>query len=120
MKIKVVRYRRLISHDRGYGHDAVEAEAQVDDGEEAEAAFDALKAWVHERLAKEEERSKLIYDLAQLRRDVEYAARDRDRLKRETEDFRKIARGNSDLHNLAIKAGRNDLALLLGDSEIPF
>jgi len=119
MKITTVRYRRLKSHQHGYGHDAIEAEAQVDEGESAEDALSGLKIWVQERLADGEERDRAYRKLEDIRLDVERYTRDRDRLKGECEEIRKIARGSDDLYELAKKAGREDLAALFND-EIPF
>lgn len=75
MKITTIRYRRLQSHDRGYGHDAVEAEAQIDEGEDADAALDTLKAWVLHRLEGVREVDRHIDSLQRLQGDVKSAER---------------------------------------------
>ena len=49
MTITQVTYRRLVTTGN-YSNEAVEATATVEDGESAEGALDALKAWVCERL----------------------------------------------------------------------
>ncbi len=50
MKTTHIRYRRLESHKGGYGHDAVELEAQLEAGDDPETAFLALRKQVLARL----------------------------------------------------------------------
>ncbi|MDB5552161.1 MAG: hypothetical protein JWL86_2145 [Rhizobium sp.] len=119
MKITTIRFRRLRSHDRGYGHDAVEAEAEVQLGETPDEAFSALKAWVDAKLTEEREIGRINGDLQSLRQQLEHETRDRDRLKKEAEEWRAIARSNADFLELARKAGRDDLIALIDDG-IPF
>ncbi|QTH19624.1 hypothetical protein HRJ34_14700 [Rhizorhabdus wittichii] len=119
MKITVVRYRRLQSHKHGYGHDAFEAEAQVDDGETAEEAVAALREWVDGQLAAAAKVLDLRDTVELLTHEVEVQTRTRDRLKSEAEEYRKITKAGTDLYNLAVQAGRSDLVDLFAD-EIPF
>lgn len=119
MKITTVRYRRLQSHDRGYGHDAVEAEAQVEAGESADEAFAALEAWVTAQLARKKEISLLFDTLQGLREQVRSEERSRDRVKAEAEEFRKVVKSSDRLYELAKANGLVEEAkLLFGD--VPF
>lgn len=101
MKITVVRFRRLQSHDRGYGHDAVEAEAQVEDGETPEEAIDTLKGWVAAQLSHLKKTSELTHSLTQLMTDVKYYEGSLARVQQQIEYNRKILREHDKLAELA-------------------
>lgn len=121
MKITSIRFRRLQSHDRGYGHDAVEAEATVSEGEAPEQAMADLKLWVMEQLGRVREVDKLVEAAQRLREDVTRYERDRDRLKKEVDVYRKVVRESDKLHALAKAAGLTEEAeMLFNADEIPF
>lgn len=46
LNITTVTYRRLKSDSYGYGHQMIEASADVGDGEDAKATLDQLRDWV--------------------------------------------------------------------------
>ncbi len=118
MRITAIRYRRLQSHERGYGHDAVEAEAQIDEHEDAEAALDELKVWVLHRLDGVREIDRHIETLQSLREQVVSHERERDRLGAEIKANRKIIAEHEDLAALARKEGIDAGNLI--DDGIPF
>jgi hypothetical protein len=120
MKITTVRYRRLQSHDRGYGHDAVEAEAQVDQGEDADAAFAALREWVLYRLGTIREVDQHLETLDRLRNAVQSEKRYLDGLKADVKRGREIIEKHEKLADLAREHGIEVEAANLIDDGIPF
>lgn len=118
MRITAIRYRRLQSHEFGYGHDAVEAEAQIDEGEDAETALDELKAWVQNKLNKSELTRKLSTDLNDLANEVRSLEATRDRLLGEIKANRKIIVEHESLAALAREKGIDAGNLI--DDGIPF
>ena len=119
MKITTVRYRRLQSHDRGYGHDAMEAEAEVQPGETADDAFAKLKEWVTVQLGHQREIGRLCDTLESLRDRVKAEERSRDRVKAEAEEYRKVLEQNDKLYELALANGLTEEANLLS-MPVPF
>lgn len=122
MKITTVRYRRLQSHDRGYGHDAVEAEAQVDEGEDAEVAFDAVKSWVLRRLETTREADHHIDQLQSLRERVTSESQRLERIRAEVKDGQEVIRKHEKLADLAREHGIeiDPVQLDVLDSSVPF
>lgn len=118
MKITTIRYRRLQSHDRGYGHDAVEAEAQIDEGEDAESALAELKVWVLHRLDGIREIDQHIETLDSLRYQVTDRQREYERLDAEVKKNRKIIAEHEQLATLAREKGIDAGDLI--DDGIPF
>ncbi len=119
MKIITVRFRRLESHKRGYGHDAVEAEAQVEPYETADEALTKLQVWVSARLRHEQEIDDRINDLERLRDNVAHYERRVAGLKEDIDRGRKIIAEHEKLHDLAREHGLDTEAGELGDG-IPF
>lgn len=119
MKITTVRFRRLESHKHGYGHDAVEAEAQVEPCETAEAAMEALQRWVLARLNNEQQISDDLRTLERLRYNVASYERRVAGLKEDIERGRKIIVEHEKLADLAREHGLDAEADGLGDG-IPF
>lgn len=120
MKITAIRYRRLKSQTVGYGHEAVEAEAQVEDGEAPDDALSALKAWVDRHVdaaLRHEYNARRAEELANRVAGLES---DRDRLRSEVERNREILRQHSKLADLARANGMGEQADLLNGEEIPF
>jgi hypothetical protein len=101
MKVTTVRYRRLQSHDRGYGHDAVEAEAQVEAHETAEEAFGALQAWVNGQLGMTREINSLSDTLIGLAEDVRRKERDLTRVAEQVKRGREVIAEHEALGALA-------------------
>ena len=122
MKITTVRYRRLQSHDRGYGHDAVEAEAQVEEHETADEAMGALQAWVGRCLGMTRQADDLAGRVVDLAREIRDKQHQRDLLAAEIKAANEVVEQYGRLgelaheHKLAIPT--SELALL-GDT-IPF
>ena len=105
MHITTIRYRRLQSHERGYGHDAVEAAAQIDAGEDPEAALAELKVWVLHRLDGIREIDRHCETLDSLRHQVVDREREKIRLDAEIKRNREIIAGHEKLAELARKEG---------------
>jgi hypothetical protein len=120
MKITVIRYRRLQSHEFGYGHDAVEAEAQIDEGEDAESALGELKLWVNQRLDGIREVDRHVRTLQTLREQVVSHENERDQLAREIKANRKVIAEHENLAALARENGIDVEAANLIDDGIPF
>ncbi|WP_380873644.1 hypothetical protein ACFB49_42890 [Sphingomonas sp. DBB INV C78] len=119
MKITTVRFRRLESHKHGYGHDAIEAEASVEDGETADEALSALQAWVLARLKQEAEISNHIWSLERLQDNVSSYERTLAGLKKDVERGRKVISDHEKLADLAREHGLDAQASQLGDG-VPF
>lgn len=119
MKITTIRYRRLESHKRGYGHDAVEAEAQLDEGEDAEAAMAELKVWVLHRLDGIREIDDHCETLNGIRNRLRDAEREQERLDREIKRKRELVSQFEKLGELAKERGI-DAGDLLTDDGVPF
>jgi len=120
VKITTVRYRRLQSHDRGYGHDAVEAEGQIEDGEDADAALDALKLWVLHRLDGIREIDHHIDTLQSLRGQVSSAERRLSGIKEDIETGRKIITEHEKLAEIAKREGLDAEGEQLFAVNLPF
>ena len=120
MKIKTVRYRRLQSHEHGYGHDAVEAEAAVEEGEDADAVMSDLREWVLRRLETVREIDHHIETLQRLRDRTSSEQRNLERLQAEVKRNRELLSNHAKLADLAREHGVEVEAANLIDDGIPF
>jgi hypothetical protein len=118
MRITTIRYRRLQSHERGYGHDAVEAEAQIDEDEDAESALAELKVWVLERLDGIRKISEHCETLQRLQERVTSEERRLERLQNEVKLNRQIINQHAKLADLARTNGLDTEADSL--DQVPF
>ena len=87
MKFTTIRYGRLVSEPGAFGHEKLEAEVQLDDGEEPETVYDVLRDWVNrrvdpsvrrqeqQRLATQRQIEALRDQAARLQRDLENQGR---------------------------------------------
>lgn len=122
MKITHVTYRRLKSHDRGYGHDCVEAQAAIDGDETPEEVLDGLRFWVLDKLNEIRETDVSLRKLTAVNDDVERADRELNRIRAEIQTAQDVVRTSERLLQLARAAGLEDEAKALADfdAEIPF
>ena len=88
MKITKIRYRKLISLPDAYSHQAVELEAEVEPGEDPDAAMLDLKHEVERQLADSAERHRLYRDMNILLGEIAETIRERDQVRHETETLR--------------------------------
>jgi hypothetical protein len=118
MQITVVRYRRLQSHDHGYGHDPVEAEARVEDHEHADEAMAGLKAWVGGQLSHLKQARDLCEQLESLGRKTRDEERRLRQLTEEVKRNREVIASHEKLSALAREQGIDGGDLI--DDGVPF
>lgn len=94
MKITHIRIRKLVSRPVGYGHDAAEIEAALEEGDDPADVAARLHGQVEAEIRHGEERGRLFETLDELRDQVALAERRRDRLKGE------IAEANAELEQI--------------------
>ena len=111
MRITHVRVRKLVSLTAGYGHDAIEMEAEVQDGESFESVVETLNSEIAKQLHKKAEERRLWRELDSLQRDVMSKMNERDGLDREIKAQRKIIREHDKLLRLAKEHGIDAQAL---------
>ena len=70
MKITAIRIRKLVSRATGYGHDAAEIEAAVEDGEDPAAVAEELHRLVDTQIRQGADADRLRYTLDDLRSEV--------------------------------------------------
>lgn len=105
MKITSVRVRKLVSTRHGYGHHAVELEAEVEPGELFETVAAKLSAEVDCQIRLAEKRSNLRASIDELMEEVSWYERQRDRLKAEVDGYRKAVQEHEKIAELAAKHG---------------
>jgi len=121
LNITTVRYRRLQSkRDGSFGHDAIEAEAQVEPGQDPDVALQLLQDWVDQQPATIGQCEKLNRDLQRLMGDHRALEGQRDSLRKERDRLREIVRESDKLMDAARAAGLNDVVAALFDDGIPF
>lgn len=121
MKITHVTYRRLKSHPSRYGHDAIEAQAQVSEGESSEEALAQLRGWVLARLYEVGHADEVSARVDQI--DQTIAARERklELMGEEIEAAKKAVAASDRLQRLCRAAGFDDeLKALFNIDEVPF
>lgn len=118
LKITAVRVRKLMSGP-GYNHHAVEAEARVDDGDDAAEVRERLTAWVDGELRGHREIEELSAHRDMLRSDVVRLEDQRDALRKDIAKGTKIIAEHDKLRGMAEAAGLGDVVRELGDP-MPF
>lgn len=112
MKITEVSYRALRT-GHGYNNTAVEAKAEVGDGQDADAVLAELKHWVDGQVDEQLKRHDAYETLSSLGQQIVYAKSERDRLEKRVEAMREIVREHQKLADLARNHGLGGCALLL-------
>ena len=105
MKVTTIRLRKLVSTPHGYGHHAVELEAQIEDGESYDEAMEKLRRQVDAQVHQAGERDTLTQTLDELRRDVKWHEDRLARVKAEVTANRAIIKAHDQLQQLAAKLG---------------
>jgi hypothetical protein len=108
MRITAIRIRKLVSRATGYGHDAAEIEAALEDGDDPDTVATELRQRVDTEIRHSQERSLLDGILDELRYEVVRLERQRDGLHREIDDQRKII---NDIEKLAEMANTMRIVL---------
>lgn len=129
MRTTAIRYRRLESHKGGYGHDAVELEAQLEPGDDPETAFLDLRKQVLARLGHIADLHLLTSTIADLTEDAARQRRLFDRRERILDEQKQaiecnagIIGAHADLARLAADRGIATEAVRaqLADDGVPF
>ena len=107
MKVTTIRLRKLASMPDGYGHHAVEIEAQVEPGEAIEVAAAQLHAEVDQQLATLQGRTSVRQSLDDMQDEVEWQREERRRLDAEVSRLHGIVAAHQDLAELAEERGLN-------------
>lgn len=110
MRIRTVRYRKLVSERDSYGHVAHEAEAEVDDDETADEAHDKLVVWVTTKIEGRERAERLCRDIDSMEVEISDLLQRRLRL---TTEVRVL---ESQVQQLEVKIDPSKKA----DDELPF
>lgn len=119
MKITHIRIRKLVSRPTGYGHDAIELEAQINpDTEDYETEIDALRVEVERQLQKASGHRDLSTKITDLYEEIHGLELRRDSLKGQVDENRKAIREHVQLLKLANEAGID--AHALDDNLMPF
>lgn len=119
MKITAIRIRKLVSRSVGYGHDAAEIEAQIEEGDDPDAVAAELHRRVDAEIRQGAERNRLTVTMTELYDAVTDLERQKERLTKQVEANRKAIREHEGLLELANERGiklDGDLA----DQLIPF
>jgi hypothetical protein len=121
VKITSVSYRRLKSHPNRYGHDAIEAHAQVSEGESSEEALAALRAWVLARLTEVNQTDEAAQTIDALDARIRERERKLKAMGEEIETAKQAVATSDRLQLLCRAAGfEEELKTLFGTDEIPF
>lgn len=105
MKITAIRIRKLVSRATGYGHDAAEIEAAVEDGDDPAAVAEELHRLVDTQIRQGADADRLRYTLDDLRSEVVRLERQKSGLVRELADQREEICKHEALAEMAVKAG---------------
>ena len=105
MKVTTIRLRKLVSTPHGYGHHAVELEAQVEPGETYDEAVEKLGHEVDVQIRQAGERDQLRQTLDQLRSDVKWHEDRLVAVKMDVATNRAIIKACDKLQDLAAKHG---------------
>jgi hypothetical protein len=105
MKITAIRIRKLVSRPTGYGHDAAEIEAQVEEGENYEDVAARLHLLVEAEVRRGREIGSLAGTLDMLREDVVRLERTRTGIEGDIERIRDEIAAATDFAEAAEKAG---------------
>lgn len=122
MKITKIRLRSLHSISHGYGHEAVEIEADVADGEDVEQAIhdlrDRLASELRASLDMREAFTKTGRQRARAFQEIGSLERERDNLRQQMLENRRVLGQYDALRELAIAQGLPGADKL--DGELPF
>jgi hypothetical protein len=118
MNVTHIRIRKLVSRDTGYGHDAAEIEAQVEDGDDWEQVAIEVHRMVDSQIRQGKEAYGLRHCLDDLRTLVHNIERERDDLAKQISENRKIIQPYEKLEILARNHGIDTAGL--NDDGIPF
>lgn len=105
MKITHIRIRVLRSRPVGYGHDAAEIEAQLEDGDDPDLVTTELRKRCETEVRQSAEASRLIDTIDSIREEVVAAERSRNELRKEADELRASIMGCTKLLNLAEREG---------------
>ena len=105
MKITHVRIRALRSRPTGYGHDAAEFEAILEDGDDPAEVAAELRKRCEIEIRHGAEVSRLIDTIDSIRSEVRHAEQRRDGLKKESDELRAAIMSCSKLVDLADREG---------------
>jgi predicted RNase H-like nuclease (RuvC/YqgF family) len=105
MKITAIRIRVLRSRSTGYGHDAAEIEAQIEDGDDPDTVAAELRRRCETEVRQGAEHSRMIDTLDDLRRDLINYEREVARLKSDCDRARKAIKECEGLAELAAERG---------------
>lgn len=105
MKITAIRIRKLVSRPTGYGHDAAEIEAQVEDGDDVESVAASLHSHCEAEIRRGREFADLRRTLDDLRSDVMRLQRQRDGIEDDLKRIRDQIAEAQDFAEAAEKAG---------------
>ena len=119
MKITHIRIRVLRSRSTGYGHDAAEIEAQLEDGDDPDQVIADLRTRCETEVRQGAEVSRLMDTLDGMRGELRFAEDRRDALRKEERALRASIMASTKLINLAVKEGI-ELPADLSDAVIPF
>ena len=105
MKITAIRIRKLVSRERGYGHDAAEIEAAVEDGDNPEDVAATLHNMVDAQIRAGSREAHLRETMEQLYENIHGLERRRDIVNQELADQNAAIRKNDALIKLGKKHG---------------
>ena len=105
MKITHIRIRVLRSRPVGYGHDAAEIEAQLEDGDDPGVVTTELRKRCETEVRQSAEASRLIDTIDSIREEVVFAERRRDELRKEANALHASIIGCTKLLGIAEREG---------------
>ena len=120
MKITAVRIRVLRSHSTGYGHDAAEFEATLDEGDDAVSVAADLRRMCETEVRRAHEISRAYTTLESLREQIVGYERNVEGKKAESKNLADMLRAFPDFVEAARKAGVRVPAMLNQELGIPF
>ena len=82
MRITAIRIRKLRSHQHGYGHDAAEIEAAVEDGDDPAVVAETLHAAVEAELYRANRKHDALRSLSELNGQIATSEHEKARLER--------------------------------------
>lgn len=88
MKITSIRIRKLVSTEQGFGHNAIEIEAAVEENDNYEHVVAAVQKKVEEQLARIMHKDSLSLAIHELQDEVHRLEREKNRLERLNSELR--------------------------------